>query len=221
MSIHPHDEPDPLALVLVVDSRHHPEGGVAATVQDLCSAAADGLYRTLHSQDPETLRRVREWTDDRIRKIVKHARGKKYREAVESDLPHIVSRIGSAEITVFAPLRPSEYWPGLAHAQVAGLHAERLGTADPAALPVHLNGALGMSTGKLVAQLCHAVQQLDWEYPTETATWAASGRGVRATWDEAYPGAAGLASDVVDAGYTEIPPDSHTAWILEQDLPRG
>jgi D-serine/D-alanine/glycine transporter len=210
------DDIDPLALVLVVEHRKTREGEAVAGAEDIFDAAAAGIDRILRSDDPRVQERVRAWNSDKIRKIVKRARNKAWSDILALDLPHLVAEAGDARVAVFAPLRPSEYPQPLARAQVSGLEAPHRRGPLPAALRVHVDPALHMSTGKTVAQLGHAVQLFAVQCPDAAAAWRA--QGARVDVVAGIPDGP-LAVVVHDAGYTEVPPGSLTAAIAAEDVP--
>lgn len=161
--------------------------------------------------DGEWAAAVRDWQDARIRKVVRRARGAEWRRA--SALPGITVTGHRAEVRVFPPV-PLDGWPkDLARLQVSGTE---LDDPQPSGAPVAgapvlwLNAALGMSTGKEMAQAGHAAQLAWWELSgEERAAWRAAGfplsvryaRG--AAWEELTR--SGLPV-VTDAGFTEIAP---------------
>ena len=161
---------------------------------------------------------MRAWNSDKIRKIVKRARNKAWSDILALDLPHLVAEVGDARVAVFAPLRPSEYPQPLARAQVSGLEAPHRRGPLPAALRVHVDPALHMSTGKTVAQLGHAVQLFAVQCPAAAAVWRAQGTRVDVV---AGSPDGPLAVVVHDAGYTEVPPGSLTAAIAAEDVPHA
>jgi peptidyl-tRNA hydrolase len=156
------------------------------------------------------------WTDGRIRKVVRRARGAEWRRAAELDGLTVEHR--TATVRVFPPV-PLDGWPReLSRLQVSGTDLD-----DPApppapapALPVlWLNPALEMTAGKAMAQAGHAAQ----------LTWWSLSPAARAAWSGArFPLAARTATPhrwrelcrdpdlpvVHDAGFTEVPAGSAT-----------
>jgi peptidyl-tRNA hydrolase len=166
--------------------------------------------------DGEWAGAVTAWSDARIRKVVRRARGAEWRRAEALDGLTVTRR--TAEVRVFPPV-PLDGWPrDLARLQVAGtdLDDPEPPPPPPADEPViWLNPALEMTAGKAMAQVGHAAQlglaALD---PERREAWRAAGfpLAVRvpppATW------AALLARDlpvVRDAGFTEVAPGTCTA----------
>ena len=158
------------------------------------------------------------WTDARIRKVVRRARGAEWRRAEALD--GITVTRGSAEVRVFPPV-PLDGWPrDLARLQVAGTDL-----ADPRAagrrrrrgLPVlWLNPDLEMTAGKAMAQVGHAAQ-LGLAAPRPGHARTVAGRRLPARGP--YRGRRGAGPSccardlpvVRDAGFTEVAPGTCTA----------
>ena len=177
-------------LTLLTDSRSHGDGDWAGAVTA--------------------------WTDARIRKVVRRARGAEWRRAEALD--GITVTRGGAEVRVFPPV-PLDGWPrDLARLQVAGtdLTDPRPPAPPEPGVPVlWLNPDLEMTAGKAMAQVGHASQlglaALD---PGTADRWRAAGfplavrTATRARWAEL------LRRDlpvVQDAGFTEVAPGTCTA----------
>jgi peptidyl-tRNA hydrolase len=168
------------------------------------------------SGDGEWAEAVTAWTDARIRKVVRRARGAEWRRAEALD-GCTVTR-GSAEVRVFPPV-PLDGWPrDLARLQVAGTDL-----ADPqpppppsAGVPVlWLNPELEMTAGKAMAQVGHAAQlglaALD---PATARSWRDAGFPLAVRTAPAGRWAELLRRDlpvVRDAGFTEVAPGTCTA----------
>ncbi|WP_338678006.1 peptidyl-tRNA hydrolase [Streptomyces sp. SCSIO 30461] len=167
--------------------------------------------------DGEWAQSMRDWQDARIRKVVRRARGTEWRKA--SALPGITVTGEQAEVRVFPPV-PLDGWPReLVKLQVSGTELEDPEVAEthterPGAAVIWLNPALGMSTGKEMAQVGHGAQLLWWDMrESEQTTWRAAGFPlyVRTARPEQWAGltTSGLPT-VRDAGFTEIAPGSIT-----------
>ena len=156
------------------------------------------------------------WTDGRIRKVVRRARGAEWRRAEALD--GITVARGGAEVRVFPPV-PLDGWPrDLAKLQVSGTDL-----ADPAApapprpgTPVlWLTPELEMTAGKAMAQVGHAAQlglaALD---PAARDAWRERGFPLAVRTADRSRWAALLAAGlpvVRDAGFTEVAPGTCTA----------
>jgi peptidyl-tRNA hydrolase len=158
---------------------------------------------------------IRAWTDGRIRKVVRRARGASWDRATA--LPGITVAHGSAEVRAFPPV-PVGDWPAdLARLQVSGTDFgdARPPLPPPAGLPVlWLAPAVEMTAGKAMAQAGHAAQLAWWRLgPRERSAWAGNGfdLAVRTADGQAWAGllASGLPV-VTDAGFTEVAPGSCT-----------
>ncbi len=155
------------------------------------------------------------WTDGRIRKVVRRARGAEWRRAVTLDGMTLEHR--TASVRVFPPV-PLDAWPReLARLQVSGTEladSQRLSVPDAGTVVLWLNPDLGMTAGKAMAQTGHAAQLTlaALALPERTA-WASAGFPLtvrtadRISWQRLS--AADLPM-VRDAGFTEVEPGSVT-----------
>ncbi|NUU25368.1 MAG: peptidyl-tRNA hydrolase [Streptomycetaceae bacterium] len=165
--------------------------------------------------------RVTAWTDGRIRKVVRRARGAEWRRA--SALDGLTLAHHGAEVRVFPPV-PLDDWPKeLSRLQVSGTD---LADPEPPAAPeagvpvLWLNPELDMTAGKAMAQAGHGAQ-LAWLALDADARkrWAADGfpLAVRTALVTAWSALTRSGMPVVrDAGFTEIAPGSCT---VVADLP--
>jgi peptidyl-tRNA hydrolase len=168
------------------------------------------------SGDGEWADAVTAWTDARIRKVVRRARGAEWRRA--DALDGITVNRGTAEVRVFPPV-PLDGWPrDLARLQVAGTDLTDPQPPPPPApgLPVlWLNPELEMTAGKAMAQIGHAAQlgltALD---PPTVQRWRADGFPLAVRTAPKDHWADLLRRDlpvVQDAGFTEVAPGTCTA----------
>lgn len=215
------------ALPLVV----RVERGSPPTRTDALEGAAYAVLRFLSdprvdAEDGEWADAVRAWTDGRIRKVVRRARGIGWERA--SALPGITVSRGTAEIRVFAPV-PNDDWPAdLARLQVSGTELDDQqdpGPVDAGAPVLWLNPELPMSAGKAMAQVGHAAQFAWWGLePRDRSEWKALDfdLAVRTApvgrWAELV--ASGLPV-VRDGGFTEVAPGSCTVVADLPALRRG
>jgi len=169
---------------------------------------------------------VHAWTDGRIRKVVRRARGAEWTRA--EALPGITV-VGTAEsdpaqVRVYPPV-PLDAWPkDLARLQVSGTDledAEAPAPVEPGSQPVlWLNPELEMTAGKAMAQVGHAAQIAWWRLSdAQRKEWADAGfpLAVRVASKGAWPALVDSGRPLVrDAGFTEIAPGSCT---VVADLP--
>lgn len=155
------------------------------------------------------------WTDGRIRKVVRRARGAQWHRAEALDGLTVHHR--TATVRVFPPV-PLDGWSAdLARLQVGGTDFDdpEPPAVPPAGTPVlWLNPALSMTAGKAMAQTGHGAQLTYAALPAAAREiWADAGfplavrTAAPATWRRLA--AAGLPV-VHDAGFTEIPANSAT-----------
>jgi peptidyl-tRNA hydrolase len=176
--------------------------------------------------DGEWTALVHAWTDGRIRKVVRRARGAEWTRA--EALPGITvvgtAATDPAQVRVFPPV-PLDGWPkDLARLQVSGTDltdAEPPTPIRPGTMPIlWLNPELDMTAGKAMAQVGHAAQIAWWQLTdAQREAWADAGfpLAVRTAPREAWPTLVDSGRPLVrDAGFTEIAPGSCTAVA---DLP--
>ncbi len=155
------------------------------------------------------------WTDGRIRKVVRRARGAEWRRAATLDGMTLEHR--TASVRVFPPV-PLDGWPReLARLQVSGTEladSQHPDAPGPATTVLWLNPDLSMTAGKAMAQAGHAAQlTLAALAGPDRSAWAGAGFPLavrtadRIRWQRLS--GAGLPM-VRDAGFTEIAPGSVT-----------
>lgn len=210
------DEGPQYALPLVIRA----ERAAPPARTDALEAAARAVLRFLSdprvtAADGEWAAATRAWTDARIRKVVRRARGAAWERA--RALPGITVAHRSAEVRVYPPV-PVGDWPAdLARLQVAGTDFDDPWPPAPPAAgdPVlWLNPGLPMTTGKAMAQAGHGAQLVWWGLrPATRSEWLDAGLtlavrpAARAQWAELL--VSGLPV-VTDGGFTEVAPGSAT-----------
>jgi peptidyl-tRNA hydrolase len=209
------DDIDPMAVIYVVNDARD-EAGAIASEKDILQASSDALYGLLSSEDEEVVSKVREWTSGRIRKIVKRARGAAWQKVERLDLPTSTGYYNGVEVIVFAPMRISEQPKELKKLQVTGLNSDDAEPmefrANEAHLLVKVNQNLNMSTGKVVAQVGHAIQLfLMYGEASHIEAWTHSGLHLKVVRSENLAETATTGIVVHDAGFTEVPSGSLTA----------
>lgn len=202
---------------------------------DALEAAARAVLFMLTTTEPDWAEAVASWNAERIRKLVRRARGAPWRRALAVPGLDLVHR--TAAVRVYPPLGVTGDPPGsgdvgaggwppeLARLQVGGTELADPVPAGPVpeGVPlVLLAPRVAMSAGKAMAQAGHAAQ-LGWRAaaPAERAEWQAAGfplavrTATPAQWARSV--AAGAAV-VHDAGFTEVAPDTQTALFAPGQL---
>jgi len=188
----------------------------APTRTDALEAAALAVLLILTDPRPEWHDAIAAWDANRIRKVVRRARGAEWQRA--SALDGLTVQHGSAQVRVFPPI-PVDDWPrDLARLQVGGTELD-----DPDELPpaptgialVLLSPHQVMTAGKAMAQVAHAAQ-LGWRAssPADRAAWRERGFELAVRPATARSWAAAVASGapiVRDGGFTEVEPGAETA----------
>ncbi|WP_375483850.1 peptidyl-tRNA hydrolase [uncultured Jatrophihabitans sp.] len=189
------------------------------TRTDALEAAARAVLLILTDGRPEWADALAAWDGQRIRKVVRRARGAAWTRAREVDGLDVVR--GSAELRVYPPVPVDDWPPDLARLQVGGTTLE---DPEPPAPPppgvplVLLSPHAEMTTGKAMAQAAHAAQ-LGWRSatPAQRSSWQQAGfpLAVRDATPRQWDDAAATDAPVVhDGGFTEVEPGTATALVL-------
>jgi len=190
------------------------EGAARAVLRFLTDPRVTG-------EDGEWAAAVRAWTDGRIRKVVRRARGAGWQRALA--IGGISATHRTAEIRVYPPVPVDGWPPELARLQVSGTELDD--PAPPGPVPdgtpvLWLNPELPMTAGKAMAQVGHAAQLAWWRAPARVRSewmevdFSLAVRTAPVTrWAELV--ASGLPV-VRDGGFTEVAPGSCT---VVADLP--
>ena len=165
---------------------------------------------------------VAEWSEVRIRKIVRRGRASAWERA--QDVPGVTVAHDGAEVRAFVPGRMASAPREIAKLQIQSSPLdvpERVGDVPELAagtMVIAVTPAVEMSWGKQAAQCAHAAQLLWWAGDDDRlAAWDDAGRPVHIVQsnDDLW----GTLEDraevrVHDAGFTEIPPGTNTtvAW---------
>ena len=186
---------------------------------DALEAAARGVLLMLTTDQPGWADAVAAWDRQRIRKVVRRARGSDWRRARNVAGLDVVR--GKAEVRVYPPVPVDAWPPELARLQVGGTELE---DAEPPASPapgealILLSPHVEMTAGKSMAQAGHAAQ-LGWRAssPPDREAWQVAGFGlaVRVATPRQWRDAVAAGAPVVhDGGFTEVEPDSQTALAV-------
>jgi len=213
------DDDDPYAMIFVVNDTKNELGELPAE-RDVLQASSLALTKILLDEDELIRVAVATWMSGRIRKIVKRARNSAWDKTGNTAVPFVEAEYNGSKVRVFAPVRLSEQPTELKKLQVTGLQSEDLTerTELPDAyLAVSVPESLNMSTGKLVAQVGHAVQ-LFFMYANDAKVqaWVESGLAVTVKKVSKMPQEEEADAVVHDAGFTEVPAGSLTATAVFQ-----
>jgi peptidyl-tRNA hydrolase len=189
------------------------------TRTDALVASARGVLLMLTADRDDWAEAVAAWDGQRIRKVVRRARGAEWRRACGLDGLDVVH--GSAEVRVYPPVPVDGWPPELARLQVGGTE---LSDPDPVPAPppdtplVLLSPHVAMTAGKAMAQAAHAAQ-LGWRATSRTdqQDWQAAGfpLAVRTATKDQWTAAIDAGAPVVhDGGFTEVEPDTQTALVV-------
>ena len=186
------------------------------TRTDALEAAARAVLLMLTQPAPEWRAAVAAWDGQRIRKVVRRARGADWRRALT--VPGVDAPWHTAELRVYPPVPVDAWPPELIRLQVGGTN---LDDPSPPAAPeagtplVLLAPDVELSTGKAMAQAAHAAQ----------LGWRTLSRRLRRRWIDAdfriavrdatsaqWRDEVAAGRPVVhDGGFTEVAPGTATA----------
>lgn len=214
--------PTDLVLPLVVRI----ERDAPPTRTDALEAAARAVLLMLTSNTPDWSDAIAQWDGQRIRKVVRRARGSQWVRATQ--LPGLTVEHRSAQVRVFPPI-PTDAWPPeLARLQVGGTElADAQPEADvaPGTPLILISPHVEMTAGKAMAQAGHAAQ-LGWRAsaPSAQEGWRVAGfpLAVRMATPKQWADAVQQGMPVVhDGGFTEVEPDTQTAaavlpWLAQR-----
>lgn len=187
--------------------------------EDIFQAAITGVATLLVAAEGAVKESVNLWMSGRIRKIVKRARNKAWDDTASTEQGMMEVAFGTARVRVFPPFRISEMPAGVKKLQVTGLNTELKPELDDAdsdhkwsGLKITVDSRLGMSTGKIVAQICHIAQLfLMNAEESKVNSWMTMGAfPVKILFSEDIESLP-FDVEVHDAGFTEIPAGSKTA----------
>jgi peptidyl-tRNA hydrolase len=194
------------------------------TRTDALEAAARAALLMLTTDRDGWIDPVAAWDGQRIRKVVRRARGAEWRRAQLLDGLDVVQ--GSAVVRVYPPIPVDAWPPELARLQVGGTELDdpEPPPEPPAGTPlVLLSPHAEMTAGKAMAQAAHAAQ-LGWRAssPEQRESWRADGfdLAVRSATPAGWAAALRSGAPVVhDGGFTEVEPDTQTALTVLPWLP--
>jgi peptidyl-tRNA hydrolase len=186
------------------------------TRTDALEAAAIGLLRILTGEQWRDA--IDAWDGQRIRKVVRRARGAEWRRALTVDGLDVQHR--SCELRVYPPIPVDEWPPELARLQVGGTNLVDPEPPDPrpSGPLVLLSPYAELTTGKAMAQVAHAAQ-LGWRAASrrQRRNWAWTGfaTAVRDATERQWAAAVRAGAPVVhDGGFTEVEPGTATALVI-------
>lgn len=211
-------------IVLLVDKGDPAGHADAITAAAIASVSA---YTHAAGQCTTTDPSWTEWLSGRFTKSVRRADAKTFAKlAADTELRYSGhALVGKARAIAYAPVSYEDMPKKLARLQVSGtdlpqlpaLSLARKRSGDPV---IVLNGALGMSTGKASAQAAHALfaWHLDRGNTDPDASLHLSSAGLVIASVDDFHGLQTLAAGplIVDAGLTEIAPNTATAFVIER-----
>jgi peptidyl-tRNA hydrolase len=195
------------------------ERGEPPARTDALEAAAQAVLVMLTSDRTDWREAIACWDGQRIRKVVRRARGADWRRARTVDGLDVVHR--SAQLRIYPPF-PVDEWPReLSRLQVGGTSLHDPAPPGPAVAGVPLvllSPHVQLTAGKAMAQAAHAAQ-LGWRAAEQEqrARWRDDGYSVAVRdatpgqWSKALRHGAPV---VHDGGFTEVEPGTQTALIL-------
>jgi peptidyl-tRNA hydrolase len=234
---------DEYVLTLVVRVEKNARPGQTDALETAARAVLAILADERSTGEGEWAEAMTAWQDDRIRKMVRRARGAEWRRA--EALPGITvtgtatggetpESTGGGEVPesaavvrVFPPVPLDGVPKDLAKLQVTGTDFEdpgELPTLEPNLPVLWINPELEMSSGKGMAQCGHAAHLAWWDLSAEARKeWEAADFALAVRTASAAQWRQLLASGlpvVQDAGFTEVAPGSRTVIAAHPLLTR-
>jgi peptidyl-tRNA hydrolase len=189
------------------------------TRTDALEAAARAVLLMLTCDRPEWADVIAQWDGQRIRKVVRRARGAEWRRALTVDGLDVLH--GTAQLRVYPPVPVDGWPPELARLQVGGTNLDD--PVEPPAVPagvplVLLSPHAEMTAGKAMAQAAHAAQ-LGWRSLRRRPRrkWQETGfpLAVRDAGERQWAAAQRSGAPIVhDGGFTEVEPGTATAAFV-------
>ena len=186
---------------------------------DALEAAARGVLLMLTTDRAEWHEVLAQWDGQRIRKVVRRARGAEWRRALTVDGLDV--RHGSAQLRVYPPVPVDAWPPELARLQVGGTNLDDAEPPPPvpSSTPlVLLSPDAEMTTGKAMAQAAHAAQlgfRSLRKRPRRRWQDAGFPLAVRDATERQWQAALRSGAPVVhDGGFTEVEPGTATAAFV-------
>lgn len=207
------------------------EKGNHLTEMNVFNAAAQHMSNLMSDIKVQSIQenwgnKWRNWEVQQYRKIVRRAKPGAFDSLTDTDIIRTDLKVQEGETVSFVSLPPHPVGSPderIRKFQVAGLELPRTVTEpsltvdEAQSMVLYPNYDLGASTGKMIAQICHAVQLMIYSSPTRTLLeWESSGRPIKIQEEGTFERTeSNNLIEVVDAGFTEIPSNSitvHGAW---------
>jgi hypothetical protein len=217
--VHIDPEEAPWAMQLIA----HIDRSAPPTRTAVCEAAATAVVRLLADDRArpggEWFPQIRRWTDGRIRKHCRRARGLAW--ARVQTLPGVTAQIGAAQVRALLPTSTEQIPREVAKLQLSGSELD-----DPyprRAVDPQPGGPVVVSIcprpflplGKAAAAAGHAAQVTAMRIPAQRlAAWASAGFPVIVEYPDVARWArlrAQAPVEILDAGLTTVPPGTCTA----------
>lgn len=215
------DEEDPYALIYVINDAKDAENNLPPE-EDILQASINALVKLFLDPRPVVQEPLEKWMSGRIRKIAKRARNSAWDKVTMSSLPLTEGAYRNAKVRVFAPIRISEQPAELKKLQVTGLQATFQDTTftgeNTPYLEISVDASLNMTTGKLIAQIGHAVQLfIMFADEKRVSRWLSRGNFIRVVKTDRLPAEETCDAVVHDAGFTEVASGSLTCVAIYKD----
>lgn len=202
------DGDDPVVMYILV----HEESNISAAVEQAAQAARQALYEAETSNDENVLSALSAWKKGSYRKVTLKVPANRWDEITARE-----DAFGKGLVRAVLPMAKSKRDKTIKRLQsLKNLSGSILEWPDrdlpqvlPGELDLGVNLSLGMSAGKLIAQVAHAAANAPGEWQDIVNVWGIP----RNRWDllrKKLPQKNSLM--IHDAGITEIAQGSPTVW---------